>query len=184
MIFGLIFQNSSDMKEVDFYNDDWIEIDGNKIHKTAIINDCVELGKGNIIGAFTCIGTYGEIRGVDHNKFKGRVKIGNNNVISELVTIQRPYEDGKFTIVGDNNIIMAHAHIGHDAIIGNNCEICTSSIIAGYCTVKDGAKIKLQVVTRNRITIGEGAIIGMGAVVTKDVKENTTVYGNPAKEKE
>jgi UDP-N-acetylglucosamine acyltransferase len=166
---------------MNIYNDEFINIDGNEVHRTAIINDNVKMGKGNRIGAYTVIGSNGEIRGVDPKDFQGTIEIGDNNTISEHVTIQTPYEKGAKTKIGSNNIIMAHAHIGHDAEIGDNCEICTTTIIAGYVTVKDHAKIKLGVVTRNRITIGEYSLIGMGSVVTKDVENGQTVYGNPAK---
>lgn len=171
------------MKSEDLYNSKFINIDGNEIHETAIINNNVVLGTGNRIGAYTVIGSNGEMRGKDQKDFKGKIIIGNNNVISEHVTIQTPFDAEAKTIVGNDNIIMAHAHIGHDAVIGNDCEICCTSIIAGYVTVKNGAKIKLHSVTRNRITIGENAIVGMGSVVTKNVPDGATVYGNPAKEK-
>lgn len=166
------------------YNSEYVNVDGNEIHKTAIINNNVIIGKGNRIGAYTVIGSNGEIRGVDQKAFKGKVIIGDNNIISEHVTIQTPFEEGTTTVIGSKNIIMAHAHIGHDAVIGDNCEICCTSIIAGYTTVKNGAKIKLGCVTRNRITIGENSIVGMGSVVTKDVRPNDIVYGNPAKSTE
>lgn len=166
-----------------FYNNDFIDDGyGNQIHKTAIINNNVKLGKGNRIGAYTVIGSNGEIRGANSDDFKGEVIVGDNNIISEQVTIQTPYEEGSKTIIGNNNIIMAHVHIGHDAVVGDNCEICCTSIIAGYVTVKNGVKIKLHSVTRNRITIGENTIVGMGSVVTKDVSAGMIVFGNPAKE--
>jgi UDP-N-acetylglucosamine acyltransferase len=168
----------------DIYNIDWINIDGNHIHKTAIINrDFVTMGTGNVIGPYTCIGTNGEIRGKDFREFKGWVSIGDNNTISEHVTIQRPFEDDEETFIGDDNIIMAHAHIGHDAFISEGCEICTSVVIGGYVEVWDRAKIKIGSIIRNRISVGFDAIVGMGSVVTKDVCSEAVVYGNPAKQK-
>jgi acyl-[acyl carrier protein]--UDP-N-acetylglucosamine O-acyltransferase len=165
-----------------FYNNQWIAIDSNKIHITAIIYPNVILGKNNIIGPYCVIGSNGEIRNVKQGDFKGNVIIGDNNVISEFVSIQRPYNQ-ESTIIGDNNIIMAHSHIGHDVKIGSNCEICTGTIIGGYVTIEDNVKVKLGVTIRNRIKVAIGALIGLGSSVVKDVKENTIVYGNPAKEK-
>lgn len=168
------------MKSSEFYNEQWINIDGNYIHRTAIIHDCVKLGKGNTIGAYSVIGGNGEIRGVKQGDFKGTVEIGNDNVISELVTIQRPFDETE-TFIGNNNLIMAHAHIGHNVKIGDNTEICSGAILGGYCEVGNNAKIKLGVTIRNRKLIGEKSLVGLGAVVVKNVEANTIVVGNPAK---
>ena len=160
---------------------DFINLNGNYIHKTAIVYPNVSMGTGNVIGAYTVIGSNGEIRGVKQDDFKGSVIIGDNNVISELVTIQRPERFCDTTVVGDDNIIMAHSHIGHDVKIGNECELCTSTIVGGYTTILDGAVIKLGCTIRNRVTVGIDSLVGMGAVVVKDVLDGATVYGNPAK---
>jgi len=139
------------------------------------------LGKGNIIGPYTCIGTNGEIRGVDPKSFEGYVHIGNNNIISELVTIQRPFKARQVTYLGNNNIVMAHAHFGHDVSVGDNCEICTSVVLGGYTIIGNNTKIKLHSVIRNRLDIGKNVTVGMGSVVLKDIPNGETWFGNPAK---
>lgn len=165
----------------DFENKSYAKIHpSNRIHPTAVIHDNVELGVGNVIGAYTVIGSNGEIRGA--KDFQGTIRIGDNNVISENVTIQRPYAKNRQTIIGDDNIIMAHSHVGHDVYIGNNCEICSGTILGGYCRIYDKVKLKIGVLIRNRKEIGHNTIVGMGSVVTKDIKPNKTVVGNPAKE--
>lgn len=151
----------------------------NDIHPTAIIYPNVTLGVGNKIGAYCVIGSNGEIRNVD--EFKGTVVIGDNNTISELVTIQRPATEGAKTVIGNSNIIMAHTHIGHDANIGNNCELSTGVIIGGYAVIEDNVMLKLGVTIRNRKRVAQGAKIGMGSNVVKDIETGDTYIGTPAK---
>ena len=153
----------------------------NKIHPTAIIYPNVKLGFNNVIGAYSVIGSNGEMRGVDQDDFRGQIIIGDDNVISEHVTIQRPFEAGKYTMIGDRNIIMAHSHVGHDVEIGDDCEICTGAILGGYAKICHGVKIKLGVTIRNRKKIGELSLVGLGSAVVTDVEAGTVVYGNPAK---
>lgn len=158
--------------------DDWYFIGTNKIHKTALIGDNVELGNNNIINPYSVIGIPGFIRDCDF--FKGYIKIGDNNLIGTNVSIMSGSEG--LTTIGNNNLIMNYVNIGHNSIIGSNNEIGVKCIIAGWAKVGDNNKIKLSVTIRNRKIIGDNNIIGMCSNVNKDFNgDNWLIYGNPAK---
>lgn len=78
------------------------------------------------------------------------------------------------------------SYVGHDCIIGNYVTFapgvkCNGNVVIGdHAYLGAGAMIR-QGTPDNPLTIGTGAIVGMGAVVTKDVKPYTTVIGNPAR---
>ncbi len=161
------------VKSQDLYNTEWIEIDGNKIHKTAIIADTVKLGKGNVIYPYAVIGYRGFIR--TESELTGSVTIGNNNRIGAHTFIAHD------VTIGDANILMSYVNIGHDCIIGNTNEIGAKSILCGHVVIGNYNKIKVGVSVRNRILIGNATLIGMGSVVVKSVSNGKEVKGNPAR---
>ena len=55
--------------------------------------------------------------------------------------------------------------------------------MSGHCHIKNGAFLGVNSTLRDGITIGENSIIGMGSVVTKNVPDNETWIGSPAKKK-
>lgn len=149
----------------------------NQIHPTALIGDNVVMGEGNVIGPYAVIGWPGAIRG-DHT-FKGRVSIGDNNTIGCHVTIAAGTEGT--TVIGDRNIIMNHANIGHNTVVGSDIEIGAGTIVCGWATIADRARLKAHCTVRNRKKVGPGATVGMGANVVKDIEGEQVVVGNPAK---
>ena len=109
----------------------------------------------------------------------GRVIIGNNVEVGAHDNISGG--SGGDTIIGDNVKIDALVHIGHDVHLFKNVEITAGAIIGGFDVLSDHAYIGINAVTRNRIKIGERAIVGMGSTVTKSVEADKTVAGNPAR---
>lgn len=151
----------------------------NNIHPTALIAEGVVIGKGNTIGPYCVIGFPAEMKG---NEANGGVKIGDNNVITGLVTIDS--STGKWpTVIEDECYIMKHAHIGHDAYIEQGSTISCGAKIGGHAHLKASVNIGLNAVIHQRQKIAKGCMIGMGAVVTKKlVTEPFNTYaGNPAK---
>ena len=155
----------------------FINVEGNFIHKSAIIGENVTLGKNNVIMPFVVIGQPGFIRDMD--KSESKIEIGNNNWIGNHAVIMAGKE-GK-TVIGNNNMIMNYCNIGHNVVIGNNNEIGAKTIICGHTQIGSDNKIKVSVSIRNRISIGDNNLIGMGSVVVKDIWNHKIIYGNPAK---
>lgn len=105
-------------------------------------------------------------------KFEGEdslVVIGNNTTIRECVTINRGTKALGKTVIGDNCLIMASAHIAHDCVIGNNCIIVNSVLMAGHVEMDDWAIVGGLAAIQQFSKIGTHAFVGGGSLVRKDV---------------
>lgn len=107
-------------------------------------------------------------------------EIGDGAIICAYSTITSNAKIGRFF---HSNI---YSYVAHDCVIGDYVTFapnvrCNGNVhIEDHAYIGTGATIK-QGSSDKPLIIGEGAIVGMGAVVTKDVPAYTTVVGNPAK---
>jgi len=150
----------------------------NFIHPTAIIGDNVELGDNNYIGAYCIIGDPAE-----HKKYwcqpKGKVKIGNGNMITGLVTIDAGTEET--TIIENGCFIMKHAHIGHDCHIMNDVTISCGAKIGGHSIVGERSNIGLNAVLHQFSIIKKGCMIGASAFFKGESEQEMKYAGVPAR---
>jgi UDP-N-acetylglucosamine acyltransferase len=115
----------------------------------------------------------------DDNVF---LNIGENNVIREYVTMNPgTAEGGGKTVIGDDNLIMAYAHIAHDCIIGNSCVMANAATFGGHVTLEDNAVIGGFSAIHQFVRVGRLSIVGGCSKVVQDVPPFSMVDGHPAK---
>ena len=151
--------------------------EGTEIGSHVRIEGNVTIGKENKIASFAYIGAPPQDLG-----FKGEIsgiKIGNNNIIREYVTIHRATGENNYTLVGDNNFIMAYAHLAHNVKLGSECIIVNAAQLAGYVEVHDKAFVSGLVGVHQFVRIGGYSIIGGVSRVTQDVLPFMMVVGVP-----
>ncbi|HZJ93461.1 MAG TPA: acyl-ACP--UDP-N-acetylglucosamine O-acyltransferase [Thiopseudomonas sp.] len=157
----------------------------------------VEIGAGSIVASHvvlkgpTRIGCHNHIyqfssigEDTPDLKYQGeatRLVIGDHNVIREGVTIHRgTVQDRSETTIGDHNLIMAYAHIGHDSVIGNHCILVNNTALAGHVHMDDWAILSGYTLVHQYCHIGAHSFTAMGTAVGKDIPAFITAAGNPA----
>jgi UDP-N-acetylglucosamine acyltransferase len=108
------------------------------VQSHVVIEGEVEIGTGNFIGHGVVIGAPPQDVSFSPER-KTKVEIGNHNIIREYCSIHRGTTQGSSTKIGDDNFLMAGAHVGHNCEIGNNVIIANNCLLAGYVFVDDGA---------------------------------------------
>src|SRR5712671_606173 len=108
------------------------------VQSHVVIEGEVIIGHGNFIGHGAIIGAPPQDLSFSSER-RTKVEIGNDNVIREYCTIHRGSPDGSATKIGDNNFLMAGAHVGHNCEIGNDVIIANNCLLAGHVRVDDGA---------------------------------------------
>tara|TARA_Y100000034_G_scaffold122190_1_gene167351 strand:+ start:57 stop:800 length:744 start_codon:yes stop_codon:yes gene_type:complete len=109
----------------------------------------------------------------------GNVIIEDNVEIANNVCIDRGALSN--TIIHKGAKIDNLVHIAHNVEIGENTMVIALAMVAGSVKIGKNCWISPSSCIKNKITIGDNVLIGMGAVVIKDVESNSVMIGNPAK---
>lgn len=118
----------------------------------------------------------GELEKFPH--LKG-VIIGDNVEISSSCQIARGSLSD--TVIGDGTKLDALVYVAHNVKIGRNCLLTGGAMIGGTTKIGDQCWIGLNCTIKQKVRIGNNAIVAAGAVVLHDVVDGDIVAGVPAK---
>lgn len=154
--------------------------DGCEVGAHAVIEGPTRLGAGNRLAAHVVLGLPPQDTGYAGEPTT--LEIGARNTFREFVTVHRGTpKDRGVTRIGDDNLLMAYTHLGHDGDLGSRVTIANGSQLAGHVHVGDQAYISAVCGVHQFVRIGRNAMLGGGAVVTQDVAPYVTVAGNRAR---
>lgn len=180
------------------------------VHPNAVLGKEVEIGPFSIIGADVAIGdgtvvknhvtvmgntTIGKQNIIYPNavlgaepqdlKYRGEhtsLVMGDHNVVREGVTINiGTAGGGEKTVIGNNNFLMACAHVAHDCILEDNVLVANGVLLGGHVAVERGAKLMGLVGIQPFVTIGRYAYVGGHTRIVQDVPPYVIIEGHPAK---
>jgi UDP-N-acetylglucosamine acyltransferase len=170
---------------------------GVQIGAFSVIGPDVRIGSGTIIEPhviveqWTTIGQNCRIypgatlggRPQDHkfNDERSYLTIGDNNIIREYVSIHRATGDDKATVIGNDNMLMAYCHIGHNCSLGNGIMMANMVGISGHVVVEDKAVFGGIVGVHQFVRIGTLAMVGGYSKVVQDIPPFMIADGRPTK---
>lgn len=155
---------------------------GTKVESHVVIRGPTIIGAGNHIYQFSSIGE--DTPDLKYQDEPTRLVIGDNNTIRENVTIHRgTVQDRSETSIGNDNLLMAYVHIGHDSVLGNNTILVNNTALAGHVHIGDWAILSGYTLVHQFCKIGAHSFSGMGTAIGKDVPAYVTVSGAPAEVK-
>lgn len=154
--------------------------DGVRLESHVVVDGRTLIGEETHVFPFASIGLAPQ-----DLKYSGEAtatEIGRRNKIREFVTIHRGTAGGGgITRVGDDNLLMAQAHVAHDCRIGNEVIMANAATLAGHVEIADRANVGAYSGVHQFCRVGNEAFIGGYSVVVKDAPPFAVIQGNHAR---
>lgn len=136
------------------------------------------IGEGTRIFSFATIGEEPQDKGFVPGGDDTALEIGSGNVIREHTSIHVGTRGGGgVTRIGDDNLLMNGAHVGHDTQIGSHCIVATNVAIGGHCHIGDHAVLGGLVGVHQFVRVGESAMVAGMSGLRKDAPPFSLVAG-------
>jgi len=162
------------------------EIDSDaEIGPYAVIEGAVKIGRGTRVSAHAYLTGWTEI-GADNEIYPGAVlgaapqdkayrgqesylRVGDRNIFREHVQVHRGTAAGSSTIIGNDNFLMATAHVGHNSMIADGVILANGALLGGHVEVGRGVFLSGHCVVHQFVRIGDYALMRGLSATSRDV---------------
>tara|TARA_Y100001970_G_scaffold235800_1_gene295054 strand:- start:1778 stop:2554 length:777 start_codon:yes stop_codon:yes gene_type:complete len=151
--------------------------DNTKIDTHTIIKQYSTIGKNNHIFSHCVIGEIPQDK--KYSGEKSKLIIGDNTVIREFCTLNRGTKDSGITKIGNNCLLMAYVHMGHDCIIENDVILANGVQLGGHVIINDYAIVGGLTPVHQFCKIGKHSLVGGGLRVVQDIPPFIIANGQP-----
>ena len=151
--------------------------EGCKIDPHAVVLRNTTMGKNNHIHSNAVVG--GDPQDLGYRGEAVWLKMGDDNIVREFLTINRGSAKSGTTFVGNKNCFLSYAHVAQDCHIGNEVLFVNCASVAGHVTVDDYAIIGAYSTVHQFTRIGAYSFLAQGAQVPNDIPPFMLVTGIP-----
>lgn len=140
---------------------------GTSVMAHAFLTGWTEIGEDNEIHPGVALGDAPQDKAYQGQE--SYLKVGSHNVFREYVQIHRGTAPGSSTVIGDDNFLMAGAHVGHNCRVGDHVVIANGALLGGYVEVGDYAFISGNCVVHQFVRVGKFSLMRGLSGTSRDV---------------
>ena len=140
---------------------------GTRVMAHAYLTGWTEIGERNEIHPSAILGDAPQDKA-----YKGEetyLRIGDQNIFREFVQVHRGTVAGSSKVIGNNNFLMATAHVGHNCMLGDNVILANGALLGGYVQVGNNVFISGNCVVHQFVRIGDHALMRGLSGTSRDV---------------
>jgi UDP-N-acetylglucosamine acyltransferase len=153
---------------------------GSRLLERVSIAGRVTLGARNVVYPGTCIGL--PPQDLKYADEPTSVEIGDGNLFRECVTVHRGTDKGGgLTRIGNNNYLMAMAHVAHDCRLEDDILLENNVLLAGHIHVEHHAVVSGGAAMHHFTTVGCHSFVGGLTRIVHDIPPYMIVEGHPAR---
>jgi UDP-N-acetylglucosamine acyltransferase len=152
--------------------------DGVKLHHHASVEGRTSIGSKCEIFPYACIG--GKTQDLKYKGGRPGLQIGERNVFREYVSIHCATNDGEFTRIGSDNVLLATCHVAHDCVLGDHIIMSNGASLAGHVIVENHVVIGGYGGIHQFCRLGAYAMLSAFAKLVHDLPPFFIADGAPA----